>query len=298
MAMRNITLIGLWGSILVATYLPKREEGSRAMLNWAVALAAGAAAAYFLSFLFTMLVVTAMVAAVVLLVFKRWPLATEILIAILLLGGISYDVSHQLAFQFRGADWKYPVDAADFILKHHLKGRIFNNYAQGGYLLWRLWPEQQVFLDGRALNESVNADAGRIGMNADSSNGKSGEQLLKDYGVDIIIMDAFDPLSGAAFYLPAALADPSQKEWKLIYQDIHDVIYMRNPPADVPVLPSLNALTAMERQCGFYVDHGAPLCSRGMVDIFGRIGDRERYEGWKKVYAKYRGTESFTTVRK
>jgi len=298
MAMRNITLIGLWGPILIATYLPKPEEGSRAMAGWAVAAASAIAALYFLSFIFTAVVITAMAAAIVLLVVKRWPVATEALIALLLLGGISYQISHRTGFQFRGADWKYPADASNFILQHHLKGRIFNNYTQGGYFLWRLWPEQQVFVDGRALNESVNADAQRISMNADSVNGKSGEQLLKDYGIDIIVMDSFDAMSGAAYYLPAALADPSQKEWKLVYQDIHDVIYMRNPPPDVPVLKSLDALNAMERQCGFYVEHGQPMCARGMVDIFRRIGDKERYEGWAKIAAQYRGAQGFRVERK
>jgi hypothetical protein len=298
MAMRNIVLIGLWGSILIATYLPKPEEGSRAVWGWAAALGLAGVSAYFLSFLFGLFVLAAIAAVVVLLVLKRWPMAAEGLIAILLLGGIMFQINHGLGFQFRGADWKYPVDAADFILKHHLKGRMYNNYTQGGYLLWRLWPEQKVFVDGRALNEGVNGDATRISMNADTTNGKSGEQLLKDYGIDIIVMDAFDPMSGMAYYLPAALADPSQKEWKLVYQDIHDVIYMRNPPPDVPVLPSLDALSAMERQCAFYVEHGQPMCSRGMADVFGRIGDRERYEGWKKVAAQYRGAEGFTVVRK
>ena len=123
------------------------------------------------------------------------------------------------------------------------------------------------------MNESINRDAGRISMNADSNGGKSGEQLLKEYGIDVIVMDAFDSVSGQAFYLPAALADPSQKEWKLVYQDVHDVIYMRNPPPDVTPLQSLDALVAMERQCGYYVENGQPACARGLIDIFSRIFD-------------------------
>jgi hypothetical protein len=187
--------------------------------------------------------------------------------------------------QLNAAEWKIPANAADFLLEHHIKGRIFNTYAQGGYLLWRLWPEQQVFLDGRALNEGVAADIQRIEMNAAAdAGGKSSEQLLKDYGIDVIVMDSFDPVAGNAYYLPAALADPSQKEWKLVYQDIHDVIYMRNPPPDVKPLNSLDALTSMEAQCSFLVKHNAPACSNGMYDIFVRIGDRVRSEKWAQIY--------------
>jgi hypothetical protein len=36
-----------------------------------------------------------------------------------------------------------------------------------------------------------------------------------------------------------------------------------------------------------------------MVDIFGRIGDRARYDKWRGVYQENRGAESaFTVVKK
>ena len=230
---------------------------------------------------------------------RKYEIVAACLIGLLLTCGIAFQIVTKNGFQFRGAMWKYPAGAADFLLQHHIKGRIFNTYGQGGYLIWRLWPQEQVFLDGRALNEKVYSDASRISMNADSNGGKSGEELLKDYGIDVIVMDGFDSVGGSAYYLPAALADPSQKEWKLVYQDIHDVIYMRNPPPDVTPLKSLDALTAMEQQCEFYVAQGTPLCSRGMMDIFGRIGDRERYRKWAAVYQQNRGAaDSITIVKK
>jgi hypothetical protein len=296
-AMRNIFLSGLWGSILIGTYLPKWEKTGRSFWSWIAAAGILAASLYFYGQIFGTLILLLCATVLVLAVLRRAPIVTDGLFAVLMIAGLTFQYSHKLGFQFRGADWRYPSDAADFILKHQLKGRIYNTYGQGGYFIWRLWPDQQVFVDGRALNESINADSGRITMNADSIGGKSGEQLLKDYGIDIIVMDSFDVTSGQANYLPAALADPSQKVWKLVYQDIHDVIYMRNPPADVPVLPSLDALHSMETQCAFFVEHGMPLCSRGLVDIFGRIGDRERYEGWRKVYNQHRGEQTFDIVK-
>ncbi len=42
----------------------------------------------------------------------------------------------------------YPTQAAGFI-KDHLKGNMFNEYGYGGYLLYRLYPEQKVLFDGR-----------------------------------------------------------------------------------------------------------------------------------------------------
>jgi hypothetical protein len=42
-----------------------------------------------------------------------------------------------------------PVGAADFILAHHIIGRMFNSYEYGGYLIFRLFPKQKVFIYGR-----------------------------------------------------------------------------------------------------------------------------------------------------
>lgn len=42
-----------------------------------------------------------------------------------------------------------PSGAADFILEHELKGPLFNTYNGGGYLIYRLYPRERVFIDGR-----------------------------------------------------------------------------------------------------------------------------------------------------
>jgi hypothetical protein len=45
---------------------------------------------------------------------------------------------------------RFPVEAVNFLEQHHLPGRIFNSYDFGGYLIWRLYPQYRVFVDGRA----------------------------------------------------------------------------------------------------------------------------------------------------
>lgn len=42
-----------------------------------------------------------------------------------------------------------PVGAADFLVANRIHGRMFNAYQHGGYLIFRLYPAQQVFIYGR-----------------------------------------------------------------------------------------------------------------------------------------------------
>jgi len=39
-----------------------------------------------------------------------------------------------------------PVAAADFLIANHIRGKMFNSYQYGGYLIFRLYPAQKVFV--------------------------------------------------------------------------------------------------------------------------------------------------------
>ncbi|RLB07883.1 MAG: hypothetical protein DRG50_01435, partial [Deltaproteobacteria bacterium] len=46
--------------------------------------------------------------------------------------------------------WRnYPEATVKFLKDHHIKGNIFNTYGLGGYIIWHLWPNIPVFIDGR-----------------------------------------------------------------------------------------------------------------------------------------------------
>jgi hypothetical protein len=218
------------------------------------------------------------------------PVLAEFLVAVLVLAGAGAQIARGGAFQFRAAEWRYPGGAADFLLAHNVNGPIFNTYGYGGYLIWRLWPHERVFIDGRALNESVFLDYRRMASNADSTGGKSGDELLAQYGIQVIVMDGFEFSSGEPYLLPAALSDPSQKEWKLVYQDAQAVVFMRHPPPGVEPLNSLEALTSMESQCAEHIQHlpEQPRCARGLGQLFARIGDTARARRWMVFYLEHR----------
>jgi hypothetical protein len=45
---------------------------------------------------------------------------------------------------------RFPEDAVTFLEHSRPSGQIFNAYPFGGYLIWRLYPEYRVYVDGRA----------------------------------------------------------------------------------------------------------------------------------------------------
>jgi hypothetical protein len=45
---------------------------------------------------------------------------------------------------------RFPAEAVTFLEHSHPSGQIFNSYAFGGYLIWRLYPDYRVYVDGRA----------------------------------------------------------------------------------------------------------------------------------------------------
>lgn len=44
----------------------------------------------------------------------------------------------------------YPQEAAAWLLENHPEGNLFNSYSWGGYLIWKLYPDYLVYIDGRA----------------------------------------------------------------------------------------------------------------------------------------------------
>jgi hypothetical protein len=202
---------------------------------------------------------------------RALPRAAEFVAAALLLAGLGAGVARGTMFQLRPAMWRYPAGPADFLLSHHITGRIFNTYASGGFLMWRLWPNQQVFMDGRALNESLYPDYLKIALQDD-------ESMLTKYGVDVIVVEGFE--SAGIYPLPAILSDPAQKEWKLVYQDAQGMVFMRHPPPGMQVLNSFDALASMESQCTEFLRHGPNTCGGLLMKLFEKIGDQGRAAKW------------------
>lgn len=220
--------------------------------------------------------------------------AGPVAILMLLLGLIAGVVRGGF-FELRAALWKYPSGACDFLQSHAISGPIFNTYEYGGYLIWRLWPQQRVFVDGRALNESVYRDYQSILNNAGSPANMLGDdcrRLLDHYGVRVIVINTFEYVTGNFYALPLALSNPATTDWKLIYEDPQSLIFVRDLAPNVPELEKARRnIDHMEAECTLHIgnDPAYPLCARTLGDLSLRAGDKERALRMLGLYLAHAG---------
>ena len=217
---------------------------------------------------------------------RALPAAAGWVAAAALAAGIVWGTAAGDFFELRAAEWRYPTGAAEFLSSHHVADRMFNTYEYGGYLMWRLWPRQRVFIDGRALSDRVFGDYARILYNHDDSGGKSAAQLLDQYGVNVIVMNTFEYATGTVYLLAPAIAYSAQTEWKLVYRDAQALVWMRRPPAGVKPLNPMEVFGQMEAECGLHLDRepGRTRCARSLAQTFAKIRDFTRARRWLGIY--------------
>ena len=214
---------------------------------------------------------------------RALPPIGEFAAAALLVLGFGYAVAQGEGLQFRAAEWKYPFGAAKFLEDHHVTSPMLNSYVDGGFLMWRLWPQEKVFIDGRALSDRVFEDFTKIVYNAAGSDPR---QLMAKWGIETIVLEGFEYTGGDPFRLVAVLGLDRPVEWHLVYWDDTAVIFMRHLPQGVAPLDNRYALNAMEAQCQNYIAHDPyhPRCGRGLALIYRQLGDIARARSWMRYY--------------
>lgn len=79
-----------------------------------------------------------------------------------------------------------PIGTADFIRQNNIPGPIFNPEHYGGYLIWKLWPDYKVFVDGRS---EIYMGAPNSDYNAILYQEKGWENLVNNkYKINLIVM--------------------------------------------------------------------------------------------------------------
>ena len=141
-----------------------------------------------------------------------WIVASVLLIAILLRSGATIDPEgrgNQFDERF------FPVEAVAWLENHPQTGRMFNEFDWGGYLLLRLWPGHQIFMDGHThiYGEALTREYEQVVLQ-----NKGWENILDNYQVQWVIMRKNAPL------IPALLA---LGDWEIAYEDTTTAILIR-----------------------------------------------------------------------
>ena len=116
-------------------------------------------------------------------------------------------------------DLNQPRRAVDYLRRHPLPDRMFNDQFWGGYLIWAWAGQHPVFIDGRcdAYEPSgVLSDYVKI-IRLD----REALALLEKYGVQSCLIERAAPLCTVLDVRP---------EWRRVYADDLSVLYVRTPP--------------------------------------------------------------------
>lgn len=134
---------------------------------------------------------------------------------------------------------RFPVRAADFLAQQPLRGKLYNPYDWGGYLIWRLAPAWRVFADGRNLNAAILAEEYQIASARVNylTGEKVWKRLLQRYDVDCLLTRSRDRAGQLTPLANALLAD---RDWAPVFVDAasHAVIFVRRRSENAALLRS------------------------------------------------------------
>jgi regulator of sirC expression with transglutaminase-like and TPR domain len=108
----------------------------------------------------------------------------------------------------------FPVEAVSWLETHPQDGHMFNEFDWGGYLLLRLWPDQQIFMDGHThiYGEALTREYEQvITLNT------GWEEILRKHDVNWVILRVNTSLAKVL----SASAD-----WTAAYQDQTAIIFV------------------------------------------------------------------------
>lgn len=112
----------------------------------------------------------------------------------------------------------YPVGAVAYLRSHHLAGHLLTEFGWGEYLIWTLYPQCRVALDGRYETVYPPGVAENF-FNFINQVGNS-RQFLEAYPPDLILLA---PWSKACAFIA------SHPGWRRVYADTGSALFVRRP---------------------------------------------------------------------
>jgi hypothetical protein len=117
-----------------------------------------------------------------------------------------------------------PVGVMDFIEEEEITGTIFHPQAYGDYLIWRLWPRQRSFVDGRVHIFGGELVEDYIRVFHDTC----WETRLARYDIEYLLLRSEGLEDKASNHLLEAARN--SPDWKVLYEDDLSVLLERISP--------------------------------------------------------------------
>jgi len=126
--------------------------------------------------------------------------------------------------------------AVDFLKQNKISGKMFNNFDIGSYLIWRLYPEQKVFADGRPEAYSENFwQSIYIPMQQDEKQWQNYADEI--YNFNYIFFAHTDATPWGIQFIERISHD---KKWVMAYLNSSIVIWLRDSEGNKPIIQNLD----------------------------------------------------------
>jgi len=133
----------------------------------------------------------------------------------LLVVGFAFRIGKALTDQQAHESERWPLAAVQFMQSHALPPELYNNYDWGGYLIWKLYPQYRVSIDGRA---DVHGDA-LVAESIEAYKGIGGwEGFLTRHSIRTVLVGPDAPLASLL---------QERCDWDKVYTDTHAVIFVK-----------------------------------------------------------------------
>jgi len=158
-----------------------------------------------------------------------------ILIAILVFTTV-YCVSGEFSRMFQAAksDWvpanQIPVRAADFISKNNISGNVYTSLYWGGYMIWRMGPENKIFHDSRILNiqRAWEYNNSLIVLKDRRPYWKG---LFNVYDIRVVILPLYTDDGNPDLLTQSISVD---KDWAMVFAEENEAVFARSETGNRP----------------------------------------------------------------
>jgi tetratricopeptide (TPR) repeat protein len=137
--------------------------------------------------------------------------------------------SSQLSLFGSGLSWWFPQRALDFVQREKLPANIFNGYALGGYVTWRLFPDYLDYIDGRAVpfGPQLFFQAYDLSVEPPESPAWRREADTRDINTIVVSLARYDGIALFSQLRTFCRSQGENEKWRPVYMDDVSAVFVR-----------------------------------------------------------------------